>query len=64
MTMLHDLTRAARRARKRHAVAASHYAEAETAKARHRAERRTKAARRSMLEAARVADAWADFADA
>lgn len=44
---LHDLTRAARRARKRYALAVTHYAEAETAAARKRAERRTKAARRA-----------------
>lgn len=59
---LADLNRSARRARKAFAVSTAHYAAAETEKAQKRAERRTNAARKRMVQAQRAADQWADYA--
>ena len=53
---LHDLARSATRARKRYAMSVVALAQSDTPKAKRRAERRSKAARRSLLEAARCAD--------
>lgn len=64
MRLLSDVTRSARRARKAYALAATHYADAETDKAQRRAARRTKAARRALLETARAADAMDDWQEA
>lgn len=61
---LHDLARSATRARKRYALSVASLAHAETPKAQKRAERRARAARRSLLEAARAADALEDFTPA
>lgn len=53
---LHDLARSATRARKRYAMSVVALAQSDTPKAKRRAERRSKAARRSLLEAARAVE--------
>lgn len=60
MTALHHITRTAKRARKAYAASSMMDRDDLTPKAAKRLDRRTRAARRAVLEAERAADLWAD----